>query len=243
MCAAGGVAPGDTVVEIGPGTGILTQAILARGATVIAVETDDRALAVLNETFAPEIAQNKLILHKADARELDLPALGVTPHAYKVIANIPYYISGLLFRTFLDSDCQPSDLVFLVQKEVAERIARAPKESLLSLSVKVFGDVSYVNTIKKSHFTPPPKIDSAIISVHDISDDYFDGFTKQQYFQVLKAGFGQKRKQLQANLKPLFPKETIETALQAADLPNTVRAEDINLTEWGIIIKNLFSTT
>src|SRR5690606_15015371 len=101
----------------------------------------------------------QLHIHHQDIREFDLASLNLADHQFKVVANIPYYLSGLLLRTFLDTTVQPTTLVFLIQKELAERIARDKKESLLSLSVKVFGEPTYVTTVKRGHFTPPPKVD------------------------------------------------------------------------------------
>src|SRR6056297_1495077 len=169
MCDAGSVAAGDVVLEIGPGTGVLTREILKRGASVVAVEADQRAIESLQETCAQEITDKQLTIFHHDARKLDMATFGLQDQRFKVIANIPYYISGLLFRQCLESDIQPTDLVFLVQKEVAQRIARDPKESILSMSVKVFGDPSYICTIKRGHFTPPPAVDSAIVAVHNIN--------------------------------------------------------------------------
>jgi 16S rRNA (adenine1518-N6/adenine1519-N6)-dimethyltransferase len=242
MCDAVRVRAEDTVVEIGPGTGVLTKELLARGATVIAIETDTRAVETLQQTFATAIATQQLQLYTEDARQLDLATYPLTPHQYKVVANIPYYLSGLLFRTFLDTAYQPSDLVFLVQKELAERIARDQKESLLSLSVKVFGNVEYVGTVKRGHFSPPPQVDSAIVAVHDISHDYFVNLSKADFFAALKAGFGNKRKQLAPNLKNLFPPETTRQALKNIGLPETIRAEDIHLPDWHNLLTQLYST-
>ena len=239
MCDAADLKVGETVVEIGPGTGVLTKEILAREARVIAVEADPRAIATLEENFAEAIANNNLKIIHADARKLDLQSLGVTRGNYKVVANIPYYISGLLFRTFLDSDTQPSTLVFLVQKELAERIVKDKKESLLSLSVKVFGEVEYVSTVKKGHFTPPPKVDSAIVAVTNINEEYFDEFDKELFFSVLKHGFGSKRKQLAPNLKPLFEVEKTKQILTNLKILPTTRAEDLSLKDWSKLISKL----
>lgn len=183
MADAGNVKGGDIVLEIGPGTGALTRELLKRGASVIAFEADIRAVESLKETFSaeimaqntrPDLVQRGLTVVHGDVREIDLKALGLRPSAFKIVANIPYYLSGMLFRLFLESDIQPTDLVFLVQREVAERIARDKKESLLSLSIKVFGEPKYVKTIGKGNFTPPPKIDSAIIAITNISKKRLD---------------------------------------------------------------------
>jgi 16S rRNA (adenine1518-N6/adenine1519-N6)-dimethyltransferase len=242
MCAAAEIKSGDTVVEIGPGTGILTRELLEQGAVVVAIEADSRALKQLNQTFSDAIERQQLRLFHADARELDLKQYQLTPYHYKVVANIPYYLSGLLFRTFLDSDCQPSDLVFLVQKELGERIARDHKESLLSLSIKAFGEVAYVSTVKRGHFTPPPQVDSAIVAVRSISNNYFQGLSRDQFFTAIKAGFASKRKQLAPNLKALFPPETTKQTLKNMGLSDTVRAEDLTLSNWYTLLIQLYST-
>ncbi len=242
MCDAANLIEGEVVVEIGPGTGALTKEILKRGAQVIAVEADTRAIESLETTFHEAIASKQLTVVHADARKLDLASLGVTNGSYKVVANIPYYISGLLFRTFLDSEIQPNTLVFLVQKELAERIARDEKESLLSLSVKVFGNATYVRTIKRSHFTPPPKVDSAVVAVHNITAEYFSPFSRKQFFNTIKAGFSSKRKQLAGNLRSQHDKEVIEKAFTATQIEPKSRAEDLDLSQWSALVTNLFST-
>lgn len=248
MCDAANLQAGETVLEIGPGTGALTKEILKRGAKVIAIEADVRAVTALEEAFPDEIASGLLTLHHHDARSLNLADFGLTNQTFKVVANIPYYLSGFLFRTLLDSNCQPNTLVFLIQKEVAERIARDKKESLLSLSVKVFGEPTYICTVSKSHFTPPPKIDSAIVAVNNISRDKFSSFTSEQFFHILHFGFAQKRKQLTGNLSGEYEREKIKEILIKLKLSLTVRAEDIPLNTWIQLInllptpKNILST-
>ncbi len=242
MCDAAHLQKGDIVLEIGPGTGALTKEILTRGATVIALEADLRAIESLQETFAVEIASKQLTVHHHDAREIDPTQFGLAPGHYKVVANIPYYISGLLFRTLLEAQCQPKTLVFLVQKEVATRIARDKKESLLSLSVKVFGDPTYICTISRGHFTPPPKVDSAIIAIYNISEEKLDGITKEDFFTILHLGFGQKRKQLVGNLSAHYAREAVSQVISEAKLSPTVRAEDISIGTWLFLVKKLQST-
>jgi len=241
MCRAADVQPGDTVLEIGPGTGALTKVLLAHGATVVAVEADERAITALKSTFAEAIAQQKLVIHHMDARKLDFETLHLTAYRYKVVANIPYYLSGLLFRQLLDTVHQPNTLVFLVQKELAERIARDPKESLLSLSVKLFGVPKYVATIKRGHFTPPPKVDSAIIAVTSISRDHFHIFTPEQAFSILHEAFKSKRKQLVGNLQSRFGREAVLTVVTSLGLPADIRAEDIPLSTWLPLFTQLLS--
>ncbi len=241
MCDAGAVRAGDTVLEIGPGTGILTKELLARGAKVVAIEADPRAVASLEETFANEISQKQLTLHLHDARELNPVDFGLQKQSYKVVSNIPYYLSGLLFRLMLDTPCQPNTLVFLIQKEVAERIARDQKESLLSLSIKVFGDPTYICTVKRGHFTPPPKIDSAIVAVTDIGRHRLLSTDPANFFTLIHLGFGQKRKQLLGNLSKEFARQRLEEDFTSLNLPLTVRAEDVPLKTWLKLTEKIFS--
>jgi 16S rRNA (adenine1518-N6/adenine1519-N6)-dimethyltransferase len=119
-----------------------------------------------------------------------------------------------------------------VQKEVAERITRDPKSSLLALSVAAFGTPSYICTVKRGHFTPSPKVDSAIIAVYDINRAYFTGFTPTHFFTLLHLGFGQKRKQLLGNLAAHFERSDLETIFTTLDIPLKTRAEDLNLQNW-----------
>lgn len=239
----GNVEKGDTVLEIGPGTGVLTRELLNRGAKVIAIEADVRAVESLKETFSSEITSQNLTIIHGDVRTLDISALGLRPHAYKLIANIPYYITGFLFRMFLEHDIQPSIMVFLVQKEVAERIARDKKESLLSLSVKAFGTPRYVKTVGKGNFTPPPKIDSAIISISNISKDNFKEISQEFFFSVLHEGFKSKRKQLFGNLTALTDRVALTRIFASVPLSEKIRGEDVSLPEWLVLAQMLFAHT
>lgn len=243
MCDAGQVQAGDHVLEIGPGTGALTRELLARGATVTALETDRRALEVLRQTFTDAEATGQLTLIDQDVRQLDLSGLDLKDGTFKVIANIPYYLTGHLFRVFLESPIQPSDLVFLVQKEVAKRatarLSRGEKESLLSLSIKAFGEPVYVRTVGKGHFSPSPKVDSAIILIRNINRDKFKDVDPAAFFKILHLGFGQKRKQLVGNLSHTFDRDLVEQICTELHIPLTARAEDIPLTQWLELTKRL----
>jgi 16S rRNA (adenine1518-N6/adenine1519-N6)-dimethyltransferase len=230
----------DTVLEIGPGTGMLTRALLTKAGKVIAVETDDELIPQLQETFATEIQTGKLELIKADIREFD-PSTISGP--YLLIANIPYYITGEIIRKFLTATHKPSSLTFLVQKEVAVRIARSKKESLLSLSVKAFGTPKYQFTVPKGAFFPAPTIDSAVLSVTSIHSPFSSAQDEARFFDILHAGFAHKRKQLAGNLSELFPLDQILKALEVANLKKTVRAEDVSLSAWHELHQSLTSTS
>ncbi len=246
MCDALGVSVNDTVLEIGPGTGVLTKELLQRGAKVIALEADARAIGILKETFKDEIAEGNLVLYHNDVRILDLSALpNIADHTFKVVANIPYYLSGFLFRIFLESPVQPTDLVFLVQKEVAKRITselhRGEKESLLSLSVKAYGTPQYIKTVSRGHFTPPPKVDSGIITIRNITRNNFKYIDEALFFEVLHLGFGQKRKQLLGNLSKTYNREALTHIFSTINIPVSTRAEDIPLEKWLMLVDALSS--
>ena len=244
MCDAAEVTKGDLVLEIGPGTGVLTKELLLRGATVAALEADGRAIEVLHETFSKEITTKQLILEQCDVRTLDMHALPlISNQNFKVVANIPYYLSGYLFRTLLSSDVQPTDLVYLVQKEVAKRaagsISSGEKESLLSLSVAVYGSPTYVKTVSRGHFTPPPNVDSAIVSVRNISKENFIEVDEALFFNVLHIGFGQKRKQLLGNLAKQYNRKELIHIFSTVNIPVSARAEDVPLEKWLHLVRLL----
>ncbi len=246
MCDAASVSQGDTVLEIGPGTGVLTRELLLRGAKVIALEADMRAIEVLNDTFRDEIAKQKLIVLHSDVRDLELSEIeGITDHGFKVVANIPYYLSGMLFRSLLESKIQPTTLVYLVQKEVAKRIStdlsRKEKESLLSLSVKAYGTPQYVRTVSRGHFTPPPNVDSAIIAVQNITRDNFEVVEERLFFRLLHIGFGQKRKQLLGNLSKYYDRSLLTNIFSTLSLSVSTRAEDMSLEIWLRLVQQLQS--
>lgn len=220
------IAEGELVLEIGPGEGTLTEELLARGARVVAVEKDHRLIPFLQEKFAGQNFE----VHEADALEFAISAHVQGP--YKVVGNIPYYITGALIKNFLSAEQQPSTLVFLIQKEVAERIARSHKESILSLAVKAYGEPTYVKTVPAGAFSPPPKVDSAILAVHGISRKHFNDKThEQRFFDLLHKGFGSKRKFLASNLKPMLG-ERVNEALSQANIADKARAEDVPLQSW-----------
>jgi len=233
MCEAGEVVESDVVLEIGPGTGVLTREILARGATVITVETDSRAVEILKETFSKEIATGKLTIVADDIRTLELNTHGLKNHAFKVVANIPYYLSSFLLRIFLENPIQPSVIVFLMQKEVVARVARELKESILSLSVKAFGAPKYIKTVTSGHFSPAPKVDSAILQITNINQDNLPTQAEQElFFTILHLGFGQKRKQLLSNLSHNYPRVKLENIFNALSIPLDARAETISISLW-----------
>lgn len=225
----------DTVLEIGPGEGVLTAELLQKAGRVLAVEKDDRLIPLLQQKFASEILDGKFILIHGDVLELDFSNY-VEHQQYKVVANIPYYITGLLLPLILSNSIQPSRAVFLVQKEVADRIAaRDGKESILSMSVKAYGIPRVVSKVPRGAFVPAPNVDSAIIEISKISKDFFinHNITEEKFFTTLKKGFAHKRKLLKSNL------EATEEQLVSINIDPQTRAEDLSLEEWGNLARIL----
>ena len=227
------ITPGETVLEIGPGTGILTEALLATGASVIAVEMDNRAYSLLTQKFAGEIASKGLKLIMGDVLKETLP---LTDGNYSLVANIPYYITGAILEKFLEHSPRPNRIVLLVQKEVAERIvARDKKESVLSISVKAFGTPRIVAIVPRGAFVPAPTVDSAIIAIENISGKKFSDHSItniKHFFQIVRAGFAHKRKFLKRNLESMASPEILDTIWETLGINEKVRAEDIVPEDW-----------
>ncbi len=226
---AADIQKGDLVVEVGPGEGTLTAVLLERGARVIAVEKDRRLIPILKEKFTGkdfEVFEGDVLKDGPWGAELkDRP--------WKLLGNIPYYITGALLKKFLSGDIQPSTLVFLIQKEVAERIARSKKESILSLSIKAYGEPKYIKTVSRGAFSPPPKVDSAILAVSNISRNNFTNTAhEQKFFELVKKGFSSKRKLLLNNLGKGYA-----SVLQKTAIAHNARAEDVPLEQWLILSK------
>lgn len=222
IVAAADLSPAATVLEVGPGTGVLTRELLKAAKKVIAVEADGELAEKLRESFAEDIASGKLELVHRDIRAFDLSSV---PAGYSVVANIPYYLSGELFRKFLEAENQPSSMTLLVQKEVAERIAREKKGNLLALSVKAYGTPRYAFTVPRGAFVPAPKVDSAVLVISDISRERFASRAEEaRYFKLLHAGFAHKRKFLAKNLA--------ETGFDASAVLPKARAEDLPFDAW-----------
>ena len=155
---------------------------------------------------------------------------------YLVIANIPYYITGLFLRKFLETEIQPSKIVVMVQKEIADRIvAKDGKESILSISVKAYGEPKVIMKVSRGSFDPMPNVDSAILEISDISENFFTQNGKKidekKFFEIVKAGFAHKRKILSANLKEILG-ENLPQIFAELNLSPNARAEDLKIQDW-----------
>lgn len=235
---AGELKKEECVLEIGPGKGALTEKLLQSGAIVVAVEKDVELCIYLTKRFETEIKRKQLHVIQGDILEIPIKTI-IKNKSYKVIANIPYYITGALIRLLLENSKKPTMLVLLVQKEVAERIVtRDNKESILSLSVKYFGVPKYIEKVPRKAFTPIPNVDSAILKI-TVNGEKISDEESGEFFKILHKGFGQKRKVLRKNLEGLLSKERIERFWIKHTLNKDVRAEDVPLVIWKLLVKEL----
>ena len=245
IVASGKTTSTDTVLEIGPGEGVLTVAILATGARVVALEKDADLIPILTERFAQEITSGQLTLLHMDVLDFSPKTHGLKKGEYKLIANIPYYITGAIMEQFLENEYPPSCIVVLIQKEVAQRaVSRDGKESILSISVKAFGTPKITAKVPASAFRPAPKVDSAVLTIENISTLKFseNGATPQEirhFFSIVRAGFAHKRKLLIRNLEEVSEKDAIEKAFSTLQLSPLARAETVPVEIWIELAKKL----
>lgn len=250
MITAGDVNKNDTILEIGPGKGALTEKLLEQGAKVIAIEKDKDLVLFLQEKFTKELKNKKLVLIEEDILNIDITTHPLLSDKYKLIANIPYNITGAIFKKFLSSDNHPNTMVLLVQKEVAERIVARNnknggtdgKESILSISVKAYGKAVYITKVSKKYFSPSPKVDSAIIQITDISKRNFKNYKQEElFFKIVKSGFAHKRKVLVKNLESIISKEKILKIFEDLNIPKNIRAERVSLDKWLDFVQKITS--
>jgi 16S rRNA (adenine1518-N6/adenine1519-N6)-dimethyltransferase len=228
MCDAVDVSENDTVLEIGPGLGTLTELLVKRAKRVIAVEYD-KTLAV---ELPDRVPAGNLDVVSQDILSFDLTQM---PEGYKVVANIPYYLTSNLIRVLSESSHAPSRVALLVQKEVAERVAAGPGGmSLLSVSAQYYWEVSLGPVVKAELFTPPPKVDSQILVMHNRKEPLFKDIDAKLFFRIVKAGFAGRRKtllnSLSAGLQVTKP-ETNEL-LRRAQIQPSLRAQNLSLDAW-----------
>ena len=276
----------DIILEIGPGKGALTKKLLESTGKVVAIEKDNQLFEFLQEKFAEQIANKKLILINDDILSFNpsyfLP-LNPSPNTewgphdkkirrvsaedsegacdffdarvppgtpgrvkcekitspeatqnYKIIANIPYNITGAIFKKFLTAENQPSLMVLMVQHEVAKRVVASEKESILSISVKAYGQPKMIMKVDKRYFSPAPKVNSAVIKISNINRKIFtdNNINEEKFWEIVKKGFAHKRKKLSGNLKNVISGDKLTTL----GLQNK-RAENLTLKDWILLTK------
>lgn len=228
----------DTVLEIGPGLGSLTRHLAEIVRRVVAVELDQSLLPALN--FVLEAYDNVEVIH-GDILNSPISNYQLPP-AYKVVANIPYHITSAVIRHLLEAEAKPACIVITIQREVAERICAAPGDmSLLAVSVQFYAAPRVVARISAGAFYPRPEVDSAIVRLDVRAQPGVAVRAVDEFFRVVKAGFGQKRKQLRNSLAAGLGMEAarVDAALTRAGVDPKRRAETLSLAEWGTITESL----
>lgn len=227
------------VLEIGPGKGALTCKLIEAGFVVSAVELDERMVEYLNEKCADAIAQKQLNLIHGDIRSID-PQQLFSDGNYSLVANIPYYLTNMIIRSFLTAEKKPSTMILLIQKEVAKRIVASDgKESLLSLSVKFFGIPRFIEKVPRRFFSPVPKVDSAIIAIEGIGKVPRTKEEEEAFFTLIHHAFSQKRKQAMKLLRPHYEEGLLKNAFHKCNVAYDARAEDISLPKWFCLTREL----
>lgn len=230
MARAGEVSKKDVVLEVGPGHGELTEMLAQKAKKVIAVEKDQELVTFLKEKFS---SRSNVEIFEGDILKLSPAKLKLKK--YKIVANIPYYITSHFLRTFLEGNPpaggKPKLMVLMVQYEVAKRIcAKSPDMNLLALSVQTYGKPKFIRKISKKYFRPEPEVDSAIIKISDISEEWFkkNKISEKKFFELLHQAFQQKRKMLRHSLG------------KKISLPiryETKRPEELSREEWKNILR------
>ncbi|HMI09210.1 MAG TPA: 16S rRNA (adenine(1518)-N(6)/adenine(1519)-N(6))-dimethyltransferase RsmA [Candidatus Saccharimonadales bacterium] len=218
----------DTVLEIGPGLGTLTSVLLRQSMGVIAVEFDEELARKLPAQFPGK----NLHVVQSDILSFDLSGL---PADYKVVANVPYYITSKIVQLLMTTENKPSIAVLLIQKEVAERLAAKPGDmSILAISAQLFADVTLGDVVPAEFFTPPPKVDSQVVILKTRQQPFLTDISEKDFFRVVKAGFSAKRKMLRSSLSGGLgiSKPEAEELLKKANIDPNTRAESLSLDDW-----------
>lgn len=259
IAEAADLKPDDIVLEVGPGKGILTEELAKKAGKVAAVEIDKKLVALLKDKFKNQ--ENMEIMEK-DVLRMDisetldchseqsgvrsrnlnnnkirsLGRLGMTNYNYKVVANIPYYITAPIIKKFLESENPPSEMILMVQKEVAERICAGPKKmSILAVSVQYYADAEILFNVPRENFDPVPEVDSVVIKIEvrrkeqEVSKE-----DENKFFRVVRAGFCAKRKTLVNNLSNSFhlDKKEVEGILKGTGIFSNTRAQELSVEDW-----------
>ena len=246
---AADISKDDTIIEVGPGFGILTEALLKTGAKVFAIEKDFDLIAGLTQKFGNH--KNIKIVHQDalffDETMIGHPSTSLSSRAleprlgagYKVVSNLPFNVASPLIRKFLESSNPPELMIVMIQKEAAEKILAKPGDSergVLTLSIEFYADAEKVAIVSKNNFRPQPKVDAEIIKIKPIP--HLPGEEKavesKLFFRIVKAGFASKRRQVHNSLAATLrmPKDEVLNILKKAQIDPILRAEDLSLEDW-----------
>jgi len=227
----------DTILEIGPGLGTLTELLCKQAKQVVAVELDQ----YLADKLPKRVPATNLEVLREDILHFDFTQL---PPNYKVVANIPYYLTSNLLRTLSDTPNPPISATLLMQKEVAQRVAATPGDmSLLSVAVQLYWQVRLEDIIPARLFTPPPKVDSQILVLHRIDSTLFPDVDTKAFFRIVRIGFAQKRKTLLNNLSSglHLDRADVTAICRSLDIDPQRRAQSLSLSEWHTLFLELNS--
>lgn len=236
ICNAAKIQKDETILEIGPGPGGLTQKLLQKTNQVIAIEFDPEMIKLLQNNLGPQ-ANLKIIHQNA------LEYIPTQPN-YKIVANIPYHITSPLLRHYLlEVEHKPSLVILMIQDEVAQKITDHKNQSVLSLQVKVFGEPKYLFKVPKNDFYPAPKIDSAVISIQAFPKPLVSPEMLNQFFKTIKIGFSQKRKKLMNSFLSTnrFAKQKLEEIFAKSGIDPDRRPQTLSIEEWKQLSQNLNS--
>ncbi|MFH1012568.1 MAG: 16S rRNA (adenine(1518)-N(6)/adenine(1519)-N(6))-dimethyltransferase RsmA [Candidatus Peregrinibacteria bacterium] len=225
----------DVVVEVGPGTGFLTERLIPRAARVVAVEYDAKMVEILKERF-PGVSNLELV-HQ-DALQFPVPR-----GPYKVVANIPYYITSPLLKHFLQADSRPGLMVLLVQKEVAEKVCGISGKSMITVETQVFGKPEIMGIVPAESFFPAPEVDSAILRIEAFSEPLVPEGQLKDFLRLVGFGFSQKRKKLANSLAAGLHRDVNEVRelLDTVGINTDARAENLEIGDWQRVYGHLYS--
>lgn len=227
----------DTVLEIGPGEGVLTEKLCSEADRVLAIELDSKLEIVLREKLKD---RKNLEIIFDDILKVNLPKI-LTERKfkhYKLIANIPYYITSKIIRLFLETELQPQEMILMIQKEVAQRIAAKPGEmSVLAVSVQYYSEAEILFDVPRENFNPPPEVDSSVIKIFNLKKS--NPQKDKKFFQIVKAGFCARRKTLINNLSNSLhlDKKEVEQKLTSCQLSPQIRAQELSLEDWKKLVQ------
>jgi 16S rRNA (adenine1518-N6/adenine1519-N6)-dimethyltransferase len=222
--------PADSILEVGPGKGILTEKLAHCAKNVLAIEIDMELIPFLKQRFLS--MPNIEIIHE-DILGINLPKLLENIPSYKLVANIPYYITSKIIRLFLEQTKQPQEMILMIQKEVAERIvAPQGQSSILSIAINYYAAAEILFSVDKTAFLPVPKVDSAVIRI--TPHQSFDASLDKNFFRLVRIGFSSKRKTLLNNLAIglQLDKQLLEEILQKISFTAHTRAQELTVTDW-----------
>ena len=238
IISAADLKKGDNIIEVGPGTGLLTEHLFAKAKKVVSVEYDPDMVKILKRRFGS--VGNLQVVH-SDALKYRIADACFKDMGYKVVANIPYYITSPLIKHFLQSEQRPRLMVILVQKEVAEKICGITGKSLITIETQLFGKPEIVSIVPSGSFYPAPKVDSAVLKIEAYDKPLIPDKDMADFLRIVKFGFSQKRKKLNNTLGAGLHIKSAEMAeiLRKMDINPDLRPEDLEIADWAKLAKVL----